>query len=1094
MKKFTAAFMAAAMGLSPMGYAAFTTDTSNDGFTTGYYEETEDAAAKAETENMYENRPSQIRRMEYLDRGLTAVPGDGGTLVSWRFLGTDSKDLKWNLYRNGEKLNSSPITGTNFFDSGAPADAEYTLAEVVDGIETGAKTAAAAWDKEYTEFKVKEYEAGDYMIDDGAIGDLDGDGQYELLLRRVPKDMNVDTRVAYPIIEAYELTGEYMWTINIGPNEINEHDLNMMVYDFNGDGKSEVIMRSFEGTADGTGNVITGENGEVRDYTDDPENLAIFQDRQYIVSTPEYLSMYNGETGEEMDRIELLPSKTPLSEWSYRYTDTGRLTKRASHHLFGLAYLDGETPSFVEVRGAWDNVRAAAWHIEDNKFVLDWETLTPSAEDVNSIYGAANHNLAVVDVDFDGRDEILSGPMAIDDDGSPMYAVKGEDAEGNTIKLGHGDAFDVAVMDPDHPGYYVWACHEESNLPANIELHDARTGQLLFGWGKNKDTGRSRAADIDPNYPGYELWGSTATVPMNIGGEKIADGFNEFYTRLPDGTYQKDTDGSELQGTLPMNFKIYWDGDLLSEFLDGTRISKWNWTDKIIDVIMDADGCASNCGTKAVPCIAADLFGDWRDEVVWKTDDEAGIRIYSTNIETRYKIPTLMHDYFYRASVAMQNNHYNQPANVSYYLGYETKEIPVPAVYIEKDGAVYKNPDTAESYIIDVGYSKKKAEEIMLAVGSPYAYADGRSVIIDEDNRNVVPVIINDRTLVPVRFVSELLGMEVEWDAAGQKITASGNGREIVMRVAETEYTVNGESRTLEAAPEIINDRTMVPIRAVSEAFGKMVSWYDAERIIAIADTVMDGIGVSETVIGVLTAGKDPDPTPGPTPEPKPEPAETENPLESMDYTMEQINGADYRIYIDEDYSEYADGDTAGWEGTKPAPMGEIGTVSGAMHFGGTDKGNRNAVYTLPGYMDGRVYINLDWTVGAMTGGSSVGELRFADSEGNVFLSFKTREGEELSYNYGGKISNQGLETLPWTNVGIGFTGTGVTNIEAEIDFDTKTVSFKVTQDGKTAEIKDMTFEGAEDFSAIEVLAVRDEKNWEWSTEIDNMKFGVADQ
>ncbi len=672
----------------------------------GDYLEVENETEKSATEEMYQNRPVIKRRMDYLDRGLVAVPGADGVLVSWRFLGTDSQYTRYNLYRNGEKINEKPIPGTNFLDKSAMPGDKYSLLELEAGKETEKEATAIAWDKQYIEFAVKEYEVGDYKIDDATVGDLDGDGQFELILRRIPADMSVETRVAYPIFEAYELTGEHIWTINAGPNEINEHDMNMMVYDFNGDGKSELIMRSFEGTVDGTGNAITDANGNITDYSKDSSNLAIFSDRQYIVSTPEYLSMYDGETGTEIARTDLLPSQKPLTEWSYSYKDNGRLTKRASQHNFGLAYLDGETPGFVEVRGAWDNVRAAAWHIEDNKFVLDWVANTPNKEDVNSIYGAMNHNLCVTDVDFDGKDEILSGPMAIDDDGSTLYAVKASDADGNAVKLGHGDAFDVAKMSPDFNGYYTWACHETPNLPANIELHDSRTGQVIFGYEKSKDTGRSRAADIDPNYRGYEVWGSTATIPMNIGGEQLAAAWNRFQVRLPDGTIENS------KASLPMNFKIYWDGDLLSEFLDDIRISKWNWEDKVIDVLFDAEGCASNGSTKAVPCVAADLFGDWRDEVIWKTADESAIRIYSTNIETPYRIQTPMHDYYYRASIAMQNNHYNQPANVSYYLGYETEHLPVSEMYALNGDEVLINSDIDRDYdVVPVDEAVIEAEK-----------------------------------------------------------------------------------------------------------------------------------------------------------------------------------------------------------------------------------------------------------------------------------------------------------------------------------------------------------------------------------------------
>jgi len=664
--------------------AKFEEYENSDGTTLGYYEVESDVSEREKTEKLYSERPKNERRFEYLTRGLVAVSGEDGNLVSWRFLGTDSETLAYNLYSGREKLNVKPITTTNFFHTGASAGAEYTLKEVVNGTENGVEYKTKAWDKNYISFKVTEREG--YNIDDGSVADLDGDGEYEILLRRTPS-MDVETRTTYPLIEAYKMDGTHMWTIDIGPNEINEIDINILAYDMNGDGKAEVILRSFEGTVDGEGNVVGDTNGDgITDYSKATDNLAIFKDRQYIISTPEFLSMYDGVTGAELDRTALKPSKEPLSEWSYNYNDTGRLTKRASHYLFGLAYLDGITPSVVVVRGAWDNVRAAAWHVENGKFKEDWVHNTANAANVDSIYGACNHNLITADVDFDGKDEILSGPMAIDHDGSEMYAVKAYDNDGTAQKLGHGDAFDVAKMDPDFNGYVVWACHESAPLMANIELHDARTGEVTWGYSKSKDTGRSRAADIDPTHRGFEVWGSTATIPANINGENIADTWNRFVTRNLDGTTTSKT-------SIPMNFKVYWDGDLLSELLDGITISKYNWEDKAIDVLMNADECASNSSTKAVPCVSADLFGDWREEVVWKTTDEKEIRIYSTAIPTSYKLNTLMHDSYYRASVAVQNNHYNQPPNVGYYLGAETTEIPVFEGYVEKDGIKYTNPD-----------------------------------------------------------------------------------------------------------------------------------------------------------------------------------------------------------------------------------------------------------------------------------------------------------------------------------------------------------------------------------------------------------------
>lgn len=1117
-KKVIAVISAAAiLGGSIPVWAAFTPDSGADGFSLGYYEEAWNDADRAETELLYEQRPKVERQMENLGRGLTAVPGDGGTLVSWRFLGTDSKSLYYNLYRNGEKINSAPLNATNYFDAGAPAGAEYTLAEVVDGEENGVTATVSAWDKEYISIPVEKRDG--YIIDDGAVGDLDGDGEYEYIIRRTPTDMDTTTRTGYPLIEAYKQDGTHLWTIDVGPNEINEVDINFLVYDMDGDGKSELIMRSFEGTVDGAGNVIGDVNGDgITDYSKNASNLAIFADRQYIVSTPEFLSIYDGETGAETDRTDLLPSKEPLSEWSYRYTDTSRLTKRASHYLFGLAYLDGVTPSVVMVRGAWDNVRAAAWHVEDGKLTLDWEHKTANTDDINSIWGACNHNLVTADIDFDGKDEIISGPMAIDHDGSELYAVKAYDNDGTAQKLLHGDAFDLAKMDPDYNGYLVWACHETAAILANIEVHDARTGQVNYGYSKNKDTGRSRAGDIDPTSRGWEVWGSTGTKLMSfdgtplvsgaaeklqsgvtsgtltsLSGDTLFDGWNTYQYRLPDGTLDKDETGNEIVGTLPMNFKVYWDGDLLSEFLDDIRVSKWNWEDKVVDVLFDAVGSASNGGTKAVPVITADLFGDWREEIVWKNTDETELRIYSTAIPTGYKIPTLMQDYYYRASVAVQNNHYNQPPNVSYYLGAETTEVPLFEGYVIKDGQKVTNPDlTGEHGTYTIGNGKVAASRVELLIDSPYAYVGSQFTKIDEEDDNVVPFIAEgDRTLVPVRFISESFGMDVDYDDATRVVTLSGNGYDIVMTLDSAEYTVNGEAKTLDVTAQSYNGRTMIPLRAMAEAIGKKVFW-DPSGYIFIGDKEFsDSDSISEKV-GILKSGIEPVATPAPTPEPTPEPTPTPNPLDSMsyeDYTDD--NGTAWKIYIDEDFSDYSAGDSAGWAGTKPAPLGTIAvTSSGTMGISGSDKGNRNAIYKLPAAMTGKALIELDWKTGSMTGGSSVGELRFADSSNNVFLAFKTVASTEMQYSWGGAISNGALETAEWKNVGIGFSQDAVYHIVIEADFEAKTASFTITK-GSTVGKGSVTFDNASNFGAIEVLAVRQEKNFDWATELDNIRIGI---
>lgn len=784
------------------------------------------AAERTKTETLSASKPVTLRQMEYLKRSPVAIKSDEGVLVTWRFLGTDPEHLTFNIYRDGTKLNSQPIKNTNYLDKGASASATYDVIPVLNGAEvTEEKESAAVQEKEYLAIPVKERE-GDYDINDASVGDLDGDGTYEIVVRRDPANMDVTTRKEfYPLIEAYKMDGTHLWTIDIGPNEINTVDINFLVYDFDQDGKSEIVTRSFEGTTDGTGAKIGDENGDGK--TDYSDSIVAFPDRQYLSEGPEFLSIYEGMTGKELARTELLPKRDDVYRWS-DYKDLARNVKRASHHLFAVAYLDGVTPSIVYLRGAWNAVGLAAWNYKNNKFEHLWTKETDETNAVDNIYGAGYHSLAVADVDFDGKDEILSGALCVDNDGTPMYATQ---ADG--VKLGHGDAFDVAFMDPDFDGYLVWACHETKELPTNIELHDARTGEVLYGFTKPKDTGRSRAADIDPTNKGWEMWGSTKTPLLNLKGETLSD-------------------------TVPsMNMKVYWDGDLLSELLDhenydaekgygNPMIEKWDWTAKKANTIMRTGAeCASLGGTKGQVCLAADIWGDWRDEVMVRTADNKELRIYSTNIPTDYRIPTMMHDVTYREAIAWQNNHYNQPANVSYYLGAETTEVPVPEIYTMKNGkkivnSVYENSTVHATVPIFVGSGGSSADtSVVLKIGSSKALSGGNPVAIDSKDANVVPVILAEegRTMVPLRFLSENFGASIDWAEATQTITITRGSDTIVMVIGADSYSINGETKPLDAPAQIMNDRTMVPIRAVLEAFGKQLYWNEANQIIAIGDT-----------------------------------------------------------------------------------------------------------------------------------------------------------------------------------------------------------------------------------------------------------------
>lgn len=805
-------------------------------FAEDIYTAERDAASVTETQNLYGSRPVTMRQMENLDRGVVAVASGEGTLVTWRMLGTDSADISFNVYRDGQLL--SKTAKTNYLDKNAPKTASYQVVPIIDEKEdkTAAGFAITQADG-YISIPVKTYEKGDYIIDDASVGDLDGDGVYEIVVRRNPKDMALETRVAYPIIEAYTMDGKYLWTIDIGPNEINDIDINFLVYDFDGDGKSEVVTRSFEGTTDGTGQIIGDVNGDGK--TNYEYSIASFPDRQYLSEGPEFLSIYEGKTGKELARTEVLPKRDPLQPWGGYKEGDARNVKRANHFLLTTAYLDGVTPSIVMVRGCWNAVGVAAWNYKDSKLTNLWELPITSTDALDNIYNGGYHSIAVADVDFDGKDEILSGSMAIDDNGKMMYCTNV-----NGVKLGHGDAFDVAMMSKDQAGYLVWSCQENKGIPVNIGLHDARTGQVLLGFPKPKDTGRARAADIDPTNPGWEVWGSTGTPLMGLDGTVIATNTT--------------TDGANAGGApVSMNMKLYWDGDLLSELFDYTsdgktpRIEKWNWEKKVAEDIWTAQGCSTNGGTKGHPSLIADIYGDWREEVVVRTDDNKELRIYSTAIPTDYRMPTLMHDATYRESVAWQNNHYNQPTNVSYYMGAEMTEVPVPEIYTIDSGTKKVNPvfekEPQKHAVMPVlvkeeqqGSLSPLAKPLVLKLGNAKALVEDVVVPIDKDNSAVVPFLQNDRTLVPMRFLAETFGAKVKWDNDTRTVTLTKSGNVIVMAIDATVYTINGEQKELDCPAVIVEGRTFVPLRAISESFNKKVHWDQASSSIVISDNEIE--------------------------------------------------------------------------------------------------------------------------------------------------------------------------------------------------------------------------------------------------------------
>ncbi len=259
-------------------------------------------------------------------------------------------------------------------------------------------------------------------------------------------------------------------------------------------------------------------------------------------------------------------------------------------------------------------------------------------------------------MDGDGKDEIVYGACVIDDNGKGLYSTG----------LGHGDAIHLSDIDPDRPGLEVFDIHERPPHPNDAEFRDARTGALI--WGKpSPDVGRGLALDIDPRHRGYEMWASGAglTGLWNVKGEQISE-----------------------QKPRSCNFGVWWDGDLLREILNGNRISKWNWADGSETTLVTAKDCSSNNSTKSTPCLCADILGDWREEVIWRTTDGKELRVFTTTIPTERRLYTLMYDPIYRLSVAYQNVGYNQPTQTGFYLGEGMQLPPRPAIVTRDWGSI----------------------------------------------------------------------------------------------------------------------------------------------------------------------------------------------------------------------------------------------------------------------------------------------------------------------------------------------------------------------------------------------------------------------
>ncbi|MDO4160550.1 MAG: LamG-like jellyroll fold domain-containing protein [Prevotellaceae bacterium] len=729
---------------------------------------------------------------ETLSRGLVGVKTSDGVFLSWRFLDTDSKSTTFNLYRDGTLVAGNLSTVTNYTDAEGTASSSYALAThdadgvLVDSVQL---SSANIWSGNSKRIALNVPADGvdingitySYRPNDASVGDVDGDGEYEIILKWDPSNSHDNSQRGYTgnvYLDCYELDGTQLWRIDLGCNiRAGAHYTQFLVYDFDGDGKAEVACKTAPGSKDGAGNYVTAAATDetIKNATDNETSYVTTKSGSTlgtILSGPEYLTIFSGQTGAALHTVNYNPPRSIISNssWGDSYGN------RCERYLACVSYLPDDngvpTPSLVMCRGYYTYAYVCAWQFNGTELSQRWLYSTTSTSQSTGLYEAGAHAITTGDIDNDGYDEIIYGAAALDHDGSFLYNTGWE----------HGDALHLGDFDPDRDGMEVFMPHENkghagltsgSTMNYGLDMHDALTGEIIWGYSSSSDNGRGLAADIDGNNRGYEFWSQESNNVYDVTGTSI----NSSVLKRPS-----------------VNFRIYWDGDLQDELLDGTSsdsnsertkfyIQKWNSSTKTLSTLATYDGYTCNT-TKATPCFMGDIFGDWREEVIVRdslSPTDKGLVIYTTTIPSEYRVTTLPQDHTYRMAMAWQNCAYNQPPHLGYFLPdlFESN-----AALSLTSGSRNQAIEIGES-ITDIILTWKRAESVTVE-GLP----DGVTASIDNDAMTVT-ISGTPTAIGTYEYIITTTGMEEGGTAATFTGTITVKNPDVLTLVASFSFDDN---------------------------------------------------------------------------------------------------------------------------------------------------------------------------------------------------------------------------------------------------------------------------------------------------------------